>query len=148
MRQKGFTLVELLAVIVLIAIITTIGTVGVIAVKNQINKEMWKSTVSMIEMGARTYGEYNKSVLKESTCTLDDGSLVNDCKEIQLQKLIERNYISTKEKDRENNKVLIDNTKDESTDDSENYITGYYVNNAWVRIYIEDGLVYAQYLGM
>lgn len=41
MKKNGFTLVELLAVVVILALITLMGTVGVSSLKDGINKSMW-----------------------------------------------------------------------------------------------------------
>lgn len=135
MKKTGFTLVELLAVIVLIAIITTIGTVGINAVSKNINQNLWEGTISLIENGAIDYGEDNKNRLK-NMCVI--GTEVKEaCLIVTVDFLINNGYIKTKEVDDEGNKVLINNTLDKSD-------SGYYVNNLNVYIYQENDIVYAK----
>ena len=55
MKKNGFTLVELLAVIVILAIVTSMASVGVSSLRKGINKSMWNSTVELIENGAKNY---------------------------------------------------------------------------------------------
>ena len=43
MKKNGFTLVELLAVIVILAIVTSMASVGVSSLRKGINKSMWNS---------------------------------------------------------------------------------------------------------
>lgn len=143
MKSKGFTLVELLAVLVIMAIIATIGGVGMVALSNAINNYMWESTVNLIEAGAISYGEDHQGALQKisETCEVD-GEAKSSCIKVSVQTLIDKNYVSTKEKDQDNNKVLINPTKDKSE-------SGYYVDakNEYVYIYIENNVVYALYVG-
>ena len=46
--NKGFTLVELMAVLVLIVIIASIGYAGITAVQRNINQNLWEATVEEI----------------------------------------------------------------------------------------------------
>ena len=48
MKKNGFTLVELLAVIVILAVVTSMASVGVSSLRKGINKRMWKRTVEFI----------------------------------------------------------------------------------------------------
>lgn len=138
MKKNGFTLVELLAVVVIIAIITAIGSVGITAVKKNINNNLWESTVRLIESGAARYGDDYKNRLK-NTCEVD-GVTKYSCLTVKVQYLIDKNYIKTKETDDGNKKVLVDKRveKDEA---------GYYINDYYVSIYLEDNIVYARYIG-
>ena len=59
--KKGFTLVELMAVIVIVAIISVIGYAGVTIVQKNIKTNLWEGKVEAIENGAVSYGEDNKN---------------------------------------------------------------------------------------
>ena len=59
--KSGFTLVELMAVIVIVAIISFIGYAGITAVQNNIANNLWEGKVESIEYGAALYGEDNKN---------------------------------------------------------------------------------------
>ncbi len=61
MNKKGFTLVELLAVIVVITIIALIGTVSINVVRNKIEENLFNGKIETLLTAAQTYGENNKN---------------------------------------------------------------------------------------
>lgn len=147
MKKNGFTLVELLIVIVLIAVITTIGTAGVIAVKRNIEKNLWESTISLIEKAAIEYGEDRKNAFESNagTCKID-GVDKNPCMKVSVKTLLEKNYISTKETigtGDDEQKVLINNTKEK---DEEGYYLGTDSFASYALIYLENDVIYAKYV--
>ena len=127
--NKGFTLVELMAVLVLIVIIATIGYAGITVVNNNIEKNLWNTTVEEIETGAVQYGQDNLSRL---TSTCNNGAISN-CLEVTVDFLIERNYVDTDEVDDSEKEIITNN------------VTGEIVNDNIVYIYLENNRVYAQY---
>ena len=95
--NKGFTLVELMAVLVLIVIIASIGYAGITAVQRNINQNLWEATVEEIETGAVKYGQDNLNALNPNeTCNID-GSETRNCIEVTVEFLIDSNYIDTDE---------------------------------------------------
>ena len=134
--KNGFTLVELMAVIVLIAIITVIGFVSVTGVQKNINKNLWQSKEELIINGAKHYGEDNKNKLSGS-CTVD-GATKTKCIIKTVGELINENYITTDETDASGNKIM---TNDTLNEDDTNYI----VNNMQVKIYLENNMIYASF---
>ncbi len=72
MNKKGFTLVELLAVIVILAIIITIAVPSTIAVSNKIKKKMYNTKVDMIMDAAKMYGQDYSSKVNgdENSCNV------------------------------------------------------------------------------
>ena len=145
--NKGFTLVELMAVLVLIVIIATIGYAGITVVNNNIEKNLWNTTVEEIETGAVQYGQDNLSRL---TSTCNNGAISN-CLEVTVGFLIERNYVDTDEYECEkdsNGNCKEDNGGNIIYTDREiitNNVTGEIVNDNIVYIYLENNRVYAQY---
>lgn len=135
MKKNGFTLVELMAVIVLIAIIGSIGTASIMGVRKAINNDMWNSKIALIENNAERFGEDNKILLK-NTCTFG-GKTYSSCLTITVQTLLDRNYITSKDRDNNDKKVIINDTKKETE-------TGYYANNLQVYVYLENDIVYAK----
>lgn len=131
--NKGFTLVELMAVLVLIVIISTIGYAGITIVNNNIEKNLWNTTVEEIETGAVKYGQDNLNVLNTNeTCNID-GSETRNCIEVTVEFLINSNYIDTDEVDDSEKEIITNN------------VTGEIVNDNIVCIYLENNRVYAQY---
>ena len=65
MNKKGFTLVELLAVIAILGIITGIATLSVFTIQNSSNKKTYETKVKMIERASELYGEENKRNITE-----------------------------------------------------------------------------------
>lgn len=149
--KKGFTLVELLGVLIIIALISIIGTAGVISLKKGINKRLWLSNIEFIEKGAINFGndkmEYIKS--KNESCEID-GKTYTPCLKISVQKLIDKNYLNTKDSIRYNEianyKVITNPNIEKDENDDVNFENGYYVNRNEVYIYIENNIAYAKYI--
>lgn len=125
--KKGFTLVELMAVLVLIVIISIIGYAGITAVKNNIEKNLWETKVEEIETGAIKYGQDNLNKLN-GTC-----NDISNCLEVTVEFLINSNYVNTDEENDEGIEIITNNTN------------GDIVNNKKVYIYLKNNRVYAEY---
>lgn len=91
MNKKGFTLVELLAVIVLIAVISSIGITSYIVVKNKINKKIFTNKLAEIVSSSEKWGEYNKEKLTNK----DENNLSYAV--VKLSELINSDYFETDE---------------------------------------------------
>lgn len=129
--NKGFTLVELMAVLVLIVIIASIGYAGITAVQRNINQNLWEATVEEIETGAVKYGQDNLNDLNvKATCNNNE---IKNCIEVTVGFLIDSNYIDTDEVDDSEKEIITNN------------VTGEIVNDNIVFIYLENNRVYAQY---
>lgn len=57
MKNKGFTLVEVLAVIVILALLITVAVPSVIGISKRVKANMFCSKVKDIESAAKLYGE-------------------------------------------------------------------------------------------
>ena len=136
MKKKGFTLVELLVVLVIMAIISAIGFAGVTAVQKNIKKNLWEAKIELILSGAKNYGEDNKNKLKETNICNVNGEEKEYCITKTVQFLLDNNYIKTDEEDNDGKAIITNDTLDE---DDTNYI----VNNKEVKIYLEDNTIYA-----
>ena len=155
MKKNGFTLVELLAVIVILAVVTSMASVGVSSLRKGINKSMWNSTVELIENGAKNYCSDKKTQIKnidvsKNKCMINGKKYV-PCLTIKVEDLLERKYVNTKNYAIRNNekiKVLVNNTVIKSDNEAENFKNGYYVNDGKVYIYLENDLCYAKYIGL
>ena len=100
MKNDGFTLVELLAVIAIISILTVIAVPSALTFQNNMNKKMFCSKVETIETAAKLYGNdvkdsIEKEILIEADASLKcNSSLISSpCIKIPLKALLDKGYI-------------------------------------------------------
>ena len=74
-NKKGFTLIELIAVIVVLSLITTLAVVSVASIRNKVNERHYNSLVKTIESAAQSYAE-ETGITKMYVQTLIDKGLV------------------------------------------------------------------------
>jgi len=73
--KKGFTLVELLAVIVILALLATVAVPSAIGISNSIKENMYCDKLDMLLTDAKRWGNEHLSRLREScyiTVTVDE----------------------------------------------------------------------------
>ena len=133
--NKGFTLIEMLVVIIILALVSTLSYTGITAFNRNIKKNMWEEKTTIIEKAAVDFGTDNKNILVGS-CTID-GKTVNNCKKVTVQELINKGYLNTKETDEDGNKVITNDTIEYGED-------GYYANTMNVNVYLKNNVVYAK----
>ena len=63
MNEKGFTLVELMAVIVLISIIALIGVTSVMGIRRQMDTKLFEEKLTSAIASAEKWGDDNKDEL-------------------------------------------------------------------------------------
>ena len=78
-KKKGFTLTEMLVVIVIIGIVLTIAIPSVIIIRKRINARMYEEKKHLILVAAELYGK-DKGLITDSVITID--------------RLLETNYIN------------------------------------------------------
>ncbi len=97
MNKKGFTLVELLAIIVILVIIVSIAVKSFYSVRMDSLEELLKAKITEIESGAELYGQNNQDKLTEG-CTIN-GETFNFCAKVTIGELLDGDYVESKEKE-------------------------------------------------
>lgn len=92
MNKKGFTLTELLAVIVILAVVGLIGTVSITGVKKKMNENMFRNKLAEVISAGSKWGEDNKEAL-----TLTDAN-GHPYTQKTVGFLIKSNYLNSDEK--------------------------------------------------
>lgn len=110
-NNKGFTLVELLAVIVILAILITIAVPSTISISNRLKKNMYCSKIDSIEVEAKLYGEDRKDSFTENL-VMTDGTYPS--RKLTVKDLIEAGYLK---KDNNTEPYILD-PRDNSSMDS------------------------------
>ena len=112
--NKGFTLVEVLAVVVIIAVIGMIAIPGVMSSINTGKDASYKIMVNNIVTASKSLYEeieYNNSILykyDDNGKTSDEVSILDDSIIVNLQTLVSNGFLSGSNKENDtNNKVLI-----------------------------------------
>ena len=122
-NNKGFTLVELMAVIVVLAIIIAIAVPSAITISHKIKLKMYDTKIDMILSSAKICGQDNPaSVGIDSTCGTGVGK-------VKVSELVSKGYI--KKDDTEKGSVL--NPVDNSS-----------LNEHSVCIYKKNNRIYAE----
>lgn len=122
-NNKGFTLVELMAVIVVLAIIISIAIPSAISISHKIKVKMYNTKVDMILSSAKIYGQDNPAIVNaDETCSSS----------VSVDELINNGYI--KKDDTKNGSVL--NPVDNSS-----------LNDKEICIYKKNNRIYAKIYG-
>ena len=85
-NRRGFTLVEVLAVIVILGILSTIGVVTVVNIRKNQEKKFDQNQLAIFKQTAKTYFSDNKTLLP----TAKDSTYV-----VYLKDLIDQNYLDS-----------------------------------------------------
>lgn len=107
MNKKGFTLVELLAVIVILSLVITITSFSVMKIRNNSLRDLVNTKVGDLEASAILYGQENNDIL-DSNCNID-GVSYEFCSRVSVYDLISNGYYETREVNESNKKDLINN---------------------------------------
>lgn len=96
MNKKGFTLVELLSVIVLISLLLGIGIPGISKISENMKKRSLNTKIELIEQAGVFWGQDNKAMLQANEyCSIDDEGTISTCKKISIKELISEDYLDS-----------------------------------------------------
>lgn len=133
-NKKGFTLVELLGVIIILGLVITISFTSINAVKKNSLKKLVETKENAIVQAAILYGQDNPNVLVENSVTNDcQGN--EYCAKLTVEFLIENNYIDSEYINNDNGKY-----------DMINDVTGESMSNQEVLVYRQNNRIYAKLL--
>lgn len=93
MNKKGFTLVELLAVLVLISLLMGLAIPGINRISNNMKKKSYNQKIKLIESAAELWGQDNKTRLQTTKCNIDDNEV--PCYKIKIEELLSENYLDS-----------------------------------------------------
>lgn len=131
MNKKGFTLVELLAVLVLISLLMGLAIPGINRISNNMKKKSYNQKIKLIESAAELWGQDNKTRLQaNSECSIDNNKL--PCYKIKVSELLSDNYL-----DSDNNSGKYANPKNDK--DMKDCIVFVYKQNKRVYAKFDNG---------
>ena len=108
LNKKGFTLVEMLAVIAILALVMSLCVMGVVKVRNNALEKMLENKMNDLVGSAILLGQQSEDL--EEVCNVD-GVVYNYCKVVTVKELIEQKYYSSNmdlKNDVTNNSMLCD----------------------------------------
>lgn len=129
-NNKGFTLVEILSVLVLIGLLFGIGVPAVSKISKNMKARSYKQKISLIEKAGELWGQDNKALLQNVTCDID--GIQYNCYKITIEDLIIEDYLDSEDK----STTKFDNPIDDSS------LLDYYVY-----VYKKNNRVYAKLSG-
>lgn len=112
MKKKGFTLVELLAVIVILGVIATISIFSVSGIFSSSKEGIAKDKIMNIESAAVNYVQ-TKNISLDESCTVN-GTKYNFCKKFTVKFLLQENFLESHD---EGGKVINDTTGESMEND-------------------------------
>ena len=100
MNKKGFTLVELLSVLVLIGLLMGLAVPGISRITSNIKKKSQKTKIELIEKAAVLWGQDNRTLLYETPrentiiySSIEKNEKIRYYKLVSIKDLIDDNYL-------------------------------------------------------
>ncbi len=134
MQKKGFTLVELLAVIVVLALIVTISFASVNRIRQNSLERIVDTKIAALEQAAILYAQDNPEILTES-CDVAGTHYDNYCQVLTAREIIEAgDYFDTGN---------LTTSEDGTYQDLINDVTGLSMLDDTVQVYRHNNRIYA-----
>ena len=129
MNKKGFTLVELLAVITILGVVMMIGTISITGIKNKMDQNMFENKLDFVLKAARSYGQDNQSKIALGMNATIGGKAVT-YKLVPIGDLISSEDLEADETDDDGNKSI------------NHYIDKVSINNLKIAVYVLNNRIY------
>ena len=145
MNNKGFTLVEILAVITIITLLTIVAVPSAMTFQENMKRKMFCSKVETVERAGRMYGNDVMETIKgdkipERMCSVITETSSSACQFITINALLSKGYLK-----KEVNAVRKDGDKKiyDEFYDPRNWVS---MKNDYVVVYVDNERVYAKYV--
>lgn len=123
MKKKGFTLVELLAVIAILGILALLITPAVLTIRKNVLLNTLESKINIIDTAACDFGQDNITDIPKTVSSTfrrsQNGAtsrITSDCRKVYVQNLIAGGYLKP---DKKNEKVITNPVTGESMNELE-----------------------------
>lgn len=146
-NNKGFTLVEILSVIVLIALLLGVGIPGINRISKNMKEKSLNTKIDLIEQAGILWGQDNKTLLQSNKCYINDNNEIMNCKKISIEALIKEDYLDSEnyndityknpKNERDLANIVCDENKNDNIDNDE--------YSCCVHIYKKNNRVYAYF---
>lgn len=127
-NKNGFTLVELLAVVVVLSLIVTVAVPSTISVSKKIKEKMYCSKIDFIENAAKLYGEDRR----DSFTNISVDGVTSLGEKLKVVKLVSTNYLK---KDKSSAPYIEDPRNKKDANGLDDYEITIYIKNE--RIYVK-----------
>ena len=117
MKKNGFTLIEVIAVIVILCVVVSITTINVLKIKKDSDKKLLETKIKNLESAAIIYVQEHPEIVIFGDCDLKSLGIeviAKSCTIVSVKDLISQNYFKTTEKDEDGDIDLINNVTHES----------------------------------
>lgn len=98
MNNKGFTLVEILSVIVLIGLLFGLGVPAVSKISKNMKARTYNQKINLIEKAGELWGQDNKALLQETQCNIAGLGPNINCAKRTIRQLIDEDYLDSEDK--------------------------------------------------
>ena len=112
MKKSGFTLIEVLAVIVILSIVVTMCTLGIMKIRNNSLEKIVNTKINELEASGILFGQENEKEL-DLECTINNEKY-SFCTRKTVKELIDTDYYKSEEVNSSGQKDLLNNVTNES----------------------------------
>jgi prepilin-type N-terminal cleavage/methylation domain-containing protein len=130
-NKRGFTLVELLGVIVILAILATVAVPSTMSISKKLKVKLYCSKIDFIENAAELYGEDHRDNFT-NTINVDEKTYKGE--EITVEKLISTSYLK---KDQSDYPYIVD-PRDKTSDELYKMSLNIYIKNNRIKVSFND----------
>ena len=129
-KNKGFTLIEILIVVIIIGIIFTIGVTSSLGSSKRLNEKLYNERVDLVLTAAKQFGQASTDLFTGTCSYLDEPVSDAKCFNISMQSLVDNNYLKAED--------IID-PRDKSSMKDTNIEVQFYYDKVYAVVYTGAG---------